>query len=65
MSWAGACSSTKEIAAYWYRLSAAAGHDWGQYHFANMLFDGRGVPIDRAAAFEWYGRAAWQGTPAR
>ena len=30
-------------ARHWYRPSAYRGHDWGQYNFANMLFDGRGV----------------------
>ena len=33
-----------------YRASAAGGHDWGEYNFGNMLFDGRGVACDRRPA---------------
>jgi TPR repeat protein len=44
-------------AATWYRSSA----DAGQYNYANMLFDGRGVDLDREQAVIWYRRAADQG----
>src|ERR1700733_12976339 len=30
-------------AAQWYRQSACREHDWGQYNFGNMLFDGLGI----------------------
>ena len=43
------------------QASADAGHDWGQYNYANMLFDGRGVVQNREQAIIWYGRAADQG----
>ncbi|ARP84062.1 hypothetical protein CAL12_26775 [Bordetella genomosp. 8] len=47
------------VAAYWFRLAAERGLDWGMYNHAHMLRDGRGgVPRDRAAALEWYRRAA-------
>ena len=48
-------------AAVQYRSSAEAGHDWGEYNFGNALFDGRGVPQDRAQALEWYLKAARRG----
>ena len=48
-------------AAECYRSSGEAGHDWGEYNFGNMLFDGRGVPQDRVAALQWYLRAAHRG----
>src|SRR5215469_8971801 len=41
--------------------SADCGHDWGQYNFGNLLFDGRGVAPDRRQALRWYLRAASQG----
>jgi uncharacterized protein len=44
-----------------YRSSAEAGHDWGEYNFGNMLFDGRGVPQDQWQALQWYLRAAQRG----
>jgi TPR repeat protein len=47
------------VAAYWFRLAAERGLDWGIYNHAHMLRDGRGgVPQDRAAALGWYRRAA-------
>jgi len=49
------------LAAHGYLSSATLGHDWGQYNWANLLFDGRGVPIDRPQALVWYERAARQG----
>jgi TPR repeat protein len=49
------------VAAGWYRLSAEAGHDWGEYNYANMLFDGRGVGRDLEEAVGWYRRASAQG----
>ncbi len=45
-------------AAAQYALSARGGYDWGEYNFANMLFDGRGGPCDRKLAVYWYRRAA-------
>lgn len=57
----GVDASDKD-AADWYRRSAEAGHDWGEYNYAHMLFDGRGdVPLDRRAAFALYLRAAQRG----
>ena len=50
-----------ERAAASYRASADRGHDWGQYNFANLLFDGRGVAPDRPQALRWYLLAASQG----
>ena len=44
-----------------YRASAEGGHDWGQYNFGNLLFDGRGAQRDRPQALRWYLRAACQG----
>ncbi|ARP88247.1 tetratricopeptide repeat protein [Bordetella genomosp. 9] len=50
------------VAAYWFRLAAERGLDWGMYNHAHMLRDGRGgVPRDRAAALQWYRRAAGMG----
>ena len=37
-----------------YRSSAEAGHDWGEYNFGNMVFDGRGVPQDRRQAWQFH-----------
>lgn len=48
-------------AAQWYRRSAEAGHDWGEYNLANMLFDGRGVASDQPQAVTLYQRAADKG----
>jgi hypothetical protein len=48
-------------AAAQYEASARRGHDWGEYNFANMLFDGHGVAADRVRALHWYRRAARQG----
>jgi len=49
-------------AAPWFRRAAEAGHDWGEYNYAHMLFDGRGgVPINRAMAYTLYLRAAQRG----
>ncbi len=48
-------------AAVYYRSSAEAGHDWGQYNLANLLFDGRGVARNLSDAFTWFLRAAMQG----
>lgn len=44
-----------------YRASAEGGHDWGQYNFGNLLFDGRGVATDQRQALRWYLRAASRG----
>ncbi|HVW67551.1 MAG TPA: tetratricopeptide repeat protein, partial [Steroidobacteraceae bacterium] len=49
------------LAASYYRASAEAGHDWGEYNFGNMLFDGRGVPQDQPLALHWYLKAAHRG----
>jgi uncharacterized protein len=48
-------------AALWYARSAEAGHDWGEYNLANLLFDGRGVAEDQPRAVAWYRRAAEKG----
>ena len=57
-----AVDASDKDAAPWYRRSAEAGHDWGEYNYAHMLFDGRGdVPLDRRAAFALYLRAAQRG----
>jgi hypothetical protein len=50
-----------ERAAASYLASAEADHDWGQYNFGNLLFDGRGVAPDLPQALRWYLRAASQG----
>ena len=44
-----------------YHASARGRHDWGQYNYGNLLFDGRGVPRDRRQALRWYLRASSQG----
>lgn len=50
------------VAAYWFRLAAERGLDWGMYNHAHTLRDGRGgVAQDRAAALDWYRRAADMG----
>jgi hypothetical protein len=59
MGWG--CAADAAAAADWYRRAAEAGDAWGQYNWANMLFDGRGVGEDRSAAVRWYARAARQG----
>ncbi|CAM5196537.1 Sel1 repeat family protein OS=Castellaniella defragrans OX=75697 GN=HNR28_002484 PE=4 SV=1 [Castellaniella defragrans] len=46
------------MAAYWYRLSALAGLDWGMYNYATALALGQGIPVDRATALDWFRRAA-------
>ncbi len=43
------------------RASAEGGHDWGQYNYGNLLFDGRGVSPDRSEALRWFLAAACQG----
>jgi uncharacterized protein len=48
-------------AAHWYRRSAEAGYDWGEYNYANLLFDGQGVDPDQAEAVVWYRRASERG----
>ena len=50
-----------EDATRWYLRSAEAGHDWGQYNYANMLFSGRGIDLDQAEAVVWYRKAAARG----
>ena len=45
----------------WYHRSAAAGHGWGEYNYANLLFDGRGGTRDQPAAVALYRRAADRG----
>jgi TPR repeat protein len=60
MRWGWGTLIDVEIASDWYRLSAEHGHDWAQYNFANLLFDGRGVPAGRGlhVEAEWFARAA-------
>ncbi len=53
--------STWKRAAASYRASADGGHDWGQYNLGSLLFDGRGVALDRPQALRWFLRAASQG----
>ena len=48
-------------AAHCYSRSAEEGHDWGEYNYANMLFDGRGVDQDLAQACRLYASAASKG----
>lgn len=50
-----------ERAAASYHASARGRHDWGQYNYGNLLFDGRGVPPDRPQALRWFLLAASQG----
>jgi hypothetical protein len=42
----------------WYRQAAAHDLDWAIYNLAQMHANGRGVPLDRAAAFALFSRAA-------
>lgn len=50
------------VAAYWFRLAADRGLDWGMYNYAHMLKSGRGgVTQNRAAALALYQQAAQGG----
>ena len=51
------CEADPTAAAPWYHRSADAGHGWGEYNYANLLFDGRGVPQDRPACGRSWPRA--------
>lgn len=51
------------IAARYYKKAAELGDSWGAYKYANMLFDGTGVPKDVPAAVGFYDQAASKGNP--
>lgn len=46
------------MAAYWFRLAARGGLDWGMYNYATALALGQGVEQDRRAALDWFRQAA-------
>jgi TPR repeat protein len=61
LGWGTAVDWTAAVG--WYRRAATVsegggGDGWGIYNLANMLFDGRGIAEDRAAAVVLYRRAA-------
>ena len=45
----------------WYGKAAEQGHPLGMTHLAMALQSGRGVAVDKAAALEWFRRAAEKG----
>ena len=51
----------EERAAGYFRRAAEQGHVEAQYSLALCHLDGMGVPPDRIAAAEWFGRAAEEG----
>jgi hypothetical protein len=48
-------------AARWYKKSAEMGDMDGQYVYARMLLQGRGIPKDEGGAFRWFSAAAASG----
>jgi len=48
----------KVRAAECYRIAAEAGLDWGMYNYATLLALGHGVTEDKAAALDWFRKAA-------
>ena len=48
----------KMRAAECYRIAAEAGLDWGMYNYATLLALGHGVAEDKAAALDWFRKAA-------
>lgn len=50
----GVAEPDATVAAYWYRLAARQGLDWGMYNYATLLALGNGVPQDAACALEWF-----------
>ena len=51
----------KVRAAECYKVAAERGLDWGMYNYATLLALGEGVPLDRAAALDWFRKAAATG----
>jgi TPR repeat protein len=51
----------KVRAAECYRIAAERGLDWGMYNYATLLALGAGVAEDKAAALDWFQRAATLG----
>jgi TPR repeat protein len=51
----------KARAAECYRIAAERGLDWGMYNYATLLALGEGVAEDKAAALDWFQRAATLG----
>jgi uncharacterized protein len=49
------------LALLWYGRAAFQGHKAGQFFFAGMHANGRGVPRDYAAAYYWASLSAAQG----
>ncbi|KAF9300357.1 Dual specificity testis-specific protein kinase 2 [Mortierella antarctica] len=54
---AGHCSE----AVYWYRLAAEGGDLNGQYNLGQMIYNGRGVRLDREEGARWIRKAADRG----
>jgi TPR repeat protein len=48
----------KRRAAECYRIAAERGLDWGMYNYATLLALGDGVAEDKAAALDWFDKAA-------
>jgi uncharacterized protein len=55
------CAPAISAAAAHYQQACAAGLDWGQYNYANLLATGRGVRQNQAQALKLYRLAAEQG----
>lgn len=55
------CAPAITTAAAHYQQACAAGLDWGQYNYANLLATGRGVTRNHAQALNLYRLAAEQG----
>jgi hypothetical protein len=51
----------KMRAAECYRIAALRGLDWGMYNYATLLALGDGVAEDKAAALDWFRKAAAHG----
>jgi hypothetical protein len=47
----------------WYRQAADQGFPPAQFAIGKMLMDGKGVPEDRVAAFQWLSLAHVNGSP--
>lgn len=58
----GAAAPEMDRAVAWYAKAAGQGHLRAQLRLADILFEGRGVARDPAAAARWYRAAADQGS---
>lgn len=50
----------KKSAVFWFRKSADSGISDAQLAYGLLLLSGEGIPVDKAAALEWIGKAARQ-----